>query len=166
MHDTMFSDILSRMIEYNRPDLKRINHAMKVFAFAQALCHGEDADAATRLVVGITAILHDIGVHEAERKYGSSAWNYQEQEGPKVAAGLFAHLGLDSAVLERCLYIIGNHHSYDKIDGQDFQLLVEADFMVNIFEGGEKRAARLAMADATVRTKTGRQLLLDLYGTD
>jgi len=30
--------------------------------------------------------------------------------------------------------LIGNHHTYDKIDGIDFQILVEADFLVNIYE--------------------------------
>ena len=35
-------------------------------------------------------------------------------------------------VTERVAYLIGHHHTYDKIEGMDYQILVEADFLVNI----------------------------------
>ena len=34
----------------------------------------------------------------------------------------------------RVCYLIGNHHSYAKIDDIDFQIRVEADLMVDIFK--------------------------------
>jgi len=134
MIEDIFSETIARMISYNAPDLKRINHAMKVFTFTRALCFGERASTNTQLVAGITGILHDIGIHEAERKYNSSAWHYQEKEGPGVAKNLIDNLDIDSSIKERCYYLIGKHHSYEEIDGLDFQILVEADFFVNIDE--------------------------------
>ena len=41
---------------------------------------------------------------------------------------------LDDEIIDRVCFLIGNHHSYQKIDGNDFQILVEADFLVNAFE--------------------------------
>lgn len=33
-------------------------------------------------------------------------------------------------------YLVGHHHTYKDIDGLDYQILVEADFLVNYFEDG------------------------------
>lgn len=37
-------------------------------------------------------------------------------------------------VTERVSYLVGHHHTYDHIDGMDYQILVEADFLVNFNE--------------------------------
>lgn len=166
MNDFIFSEIISKMIEYNDPDLKRINHAMKVFSFTQALCFREKVTADIQLVAGITGILHDIGIHEAEKKYNSSGWNYQEKEGPGVARGLLENMAIDQAIKERCYYIIGKHHSYKEIAGLDFQILVEADFFVNIHEDGEHSIGRRKLADEVFKTTTGKEMLLKLYGSN
>lgn len=39
-------------------------------------------------------------------------------------------------VIDRVCYLVGHHHTYDNIDGMDYQILVEADFLVNLFEDG------------------------------
>jgi hypothetical protein len=52
-------------------------------------------------------LLHDIGIHEAERKHNSRAGNWQELEGPPVAKELLKAIDLDDAVKERVLFLIG-----------------------------------------------------------
>jgi hypothetical protein len=160
--------ILDAMIRYNGSDLRRINHAIKVWGYACAIAEREAAggncDERTRTIVSYAAILHDIGIHEAERKHGSSAGNFQELEGPAVAKGVLEGIQLDADILDRVLYLIGNHHSYAKIDGTDFRILVEADFIVNIDEDGMDGKAVAAAKERIFRTTGGTALLDVLYG--
>ena len=44
-------------------------------------------------VILSAAYLHDIGIHEAERKYQSTAARYQEEEGPPIAREILIKLG-------------------------------------------------------------------------
>ena len=45
----------------------------------------------------------------------------------------------------------------------DYQILVEADFLVNIFESGMTHEAAEKVYENIFRTKTGKQLLKDLF---
>ena len=82
-----------------------------------------------------TAILHDIGIHVSEEKYGSSNGKYQEKEGPAEACKLLSSLGgYSKEQIDRICYLIAHHHTYNDIDGLDYQILVESDFLVNIYE--------------------------------
>ena len=86
------------------------------------------------------ALLHDIGIHEAERRHGSSAGPYQEQEGPAVACPLLSAAGADESEIERICWLIAHHHSCQAGENTDFRILLEADFLVNADE--DKSAAR------------------------
>lgn len=159
----MEAKALKKMAEYFARDTKRINHALKVYGFAVLIAGGEGIPEQDFRTVRIAAILHDIGIHEAERKHGSPAGKYQEMEGPSVAAELLKGFALDKDTLERVLYLIGNHHSYSKIDGIDFQILVEADFLVNIFEDGMNKDAVLKIQKNIFKTQTGGGLLAAMF---
>jgi len=74
-------DIAAEMRKLFGEDQKRIDHALSVLSFAEQILNDEPGD---REVVVAAALLHDIGIHEAERKYGSSAGRYQEIEGPPI----------------------------------------------------------------------------------
>ncbi|MDR1787344.1 MAG: HD domain-containing protein [Treponema sp.] len=156
-------DIMDAAIAYNGKDARRINHLIKVWAFARCIGRGEHCDSSTQAIVEAAALLHDIGIHEAERKYASSAGAWQEIEGPPAARALLRDAGLDSAMLERILFLIGHHHSYQAICGLDFQILVEADFLVNIFEDNMDNAAIQSIRAKIFKTKTGLKLLEQLY---
>lgn len=155
------SKVTKDMIEYYNSDVNRINHALKVYGFAK--CIGELEDIKEQETLELTAILHDIGIPDSERLYNSSAAKYQEIIGPKVAASILEKYNLPEKVLDRIYYIIGNHHTYDKIDGIDFQILVEADFLVNIFEGNYERAKIEMVKEKFFKTKTGLDLIDSLY---
>lgn len=132
--NTITTSTIQKMTEYFSSDVKRINHALKVYGFAQCIAGNENVSPNEMQVIELAAILHDIGIKEAELKYNSCSGHYQEIEGPHVARQLLSGIDLDADLLERICYLIGHHHSYHKIDGIDFQILVEADFLVNIFE--------------------------------
>ena len=123
----MVSSILKKMILYYSDDVKRVNHALKVYGFARCIARQEGLNEKEALIVDVASILHDIGIKEAERKHHSSKGKFQEIEGPPVARELLKDVALEPAILERVCYLIGNHHSYQKIDGIDFQILIEAN---------------------------------------
>ena len=66
-------------------------------------------------------------------KYGKCDGKLQEQEGPIVAQKMLSQLGFENYMVERICFLIGHHHTYDNIDGLDYQALVEADFLVNLY---------------------------------
>jgi HD superfamily phosphohydrolase YqeK len=159
----LIDNILDSAISYNGSDVKRINHLLKVFSFAHHIGIMEQCDAEIQTIIDISALLHDIGIHEAERKHNSSAGNWQEIEGPPVAQELLKGFHLDDAIKERILFLIGHHHHYKIIDDIDFQILVEADFLVNIFEDEMDEHSIENIKEKIFKTKTGIQLLEKLY---
>jgi len=87
----MIGMVLGKMILYFGSDAKRIHHAMKVYCFSYALWDDEaritglsDSDERKNTLL-LATVLHDIGIQEAERKYNSSAGQFQEIEGPSIA---------------------------------------------------------------------------------
>jgi hypothetical protein len=159
----LIDDILDAAITYNGSDVKRINHLLKVYSFAHHIGIMEKRDTKIQTIIDISAILHDIGIHEAERKHNSSAGNWQEIEGPSVAQEIFKNFALDNAIKDRVLFLIGHHHHYNIIDEIDFQILVEADFLVNIFEDGMDEHSIKNIKEKIFKTKSGIGLLEKLY---
>ena len=132
--DNQTTAVLLEMIRRNSGDQKRIEHSLKVYGYAQLLGKLEGLSPERQFVLGLTAILHDIGIHVSEAKYGYSDGQKQEIEGPPVAREILENLSVDAEVVDRVCFIISKHHTFSAIDGIDFQLLVEADFLVNSVE--------------------------------
>lgn len=110
-------------------DQKRIEHALAVLGYAERIQIVEGGDP---LVVNAAAILHDIGIRQAERKYGSSTGKYQEIEGPPIAEEILKRLDIADEVIEHVCRIIANHHSAGDIDTSEFRIVWDADWLVNI----------------------------------
>ena len=159
----MQNRVMSAMIACFGHDVRRINHALKVHAFAELIACREVDDPWTHEIVGIAALLHDIGIHEAEKKYNSPAGNFQEIEGPPIARKILSDLMVPEKSIDRVCFIIGNHHSYTKIDGIDFQILVEADLLVNSYEDEMKQDVVESVGEKVFRTETGKSLLKSMY---
>jgi hypothetical protein len=113
------------------PDEKRIKHALAVLDYAEQIQAVEGGDP---LVVKAAAILHDIGIQEAERKYGSAAGKYQQIEGPPIAKDILKRYDIDAEAVEHICKIIANHHSAKDIDTTEFRIILDADRIVNISE--------------------------------
>jgi hypothetical protein len=156
--------IIGRMTEVFGADIRRINHALKVYGFAVAIGGGEGFDAGLMEGLRYAAVLHDVGIAVSEKKYGSSAGRYQELEGPPVARAILESEGVDPAMTERICFLIGHHHTYADIDGPDYQALVEADFLVNAFEDALSPDAIRSVKTKLFRTAAGSALLSRLYG--
>jgi HD superfamily phosphodiesterase len=159
----LVAQTLSKMIEYFGTDVRRINHALKVHSFAALIAKNENLCAEIQEITEVAAILHDIGIPVSELKYGSCIGKYQEIEGPPIAREMLQKLGASPKLIERVCFLVGNHHTYTKIDGIDFQILVEADFLVNIFEDEMSASAIESALDKYFKTKTGKDILKQIY---
>lgn len=159
----LIGNILHEMMMYYTSDVRRINHFLKVYGFAKTIAENEKLNQQQQLLVEVTAIVHDIGIKISEEKYNSSAGKYQEMEGPSVAKVLLERLGVEYALIEDVCFIVGNHHTYQHINSLPFQILVEADFLVNIAEEEMSQNAIQSVKEKIFKTKTGLEILITLY---
>ena len=143
-------------------DQKRIEHALTVLNYAEQIQAAEGGDP---LVVKAAAILHDIGIVQAERKHGSTAAKYQEIEGPIIAREILAKFNLDKADVEHICRIIANHHSAKNIDTIEFRIVWDADWLVNLpmdFTDTSKEKLK-EIIDKTFKTCKGRQIAVESF---
>ena len=155
--------LIEKMMDYYAGDPKRIQHFLKVYTFAKMIGEEEALPPEELFVLRTAAIIHDIGIKVSEEKYGSSAGKYQEKEGPAVAEPLLLSCGYEEEVIDRVLFLIANHHTYDRIEGADYQILVEADFLVNLYEDGCSRETAENVKRNIFRTKAGIRCLEQMY---
>lgn len=159
----IIADVMRKMIDYFQNDVRRINHALKVYDFALIISGEIIVSEELNQVILLTAILHDIGIIQAERKHHSAGGRYQEIEGPLIARHILSQFPVSPDIIDRVCFIIGNHHSYSKVDGIDFQIIIEADFLVNIFEDSINQDAVRNIKEKFFRTETGKKLLETMY---
>mgnify|MGYP002672550905 CR=1 FL=1 len=149
------NELLLKMIAYDAKDPKRIQHFLKVYEFAKIIGESEGLDAKTQHILETAAIVHDIGIKNAEAKFGNCSGKLQEQEGPAPARELLSSLSYDSDVIERVCYLVAHHHTYTNVDGLDYQILLEADFLVNLYEDGANTSAISHALEHIFQTDTG-----------
>ena len=77
--------VTTAVIDYYQGQPKRIQHFLKVHAYAKLIGEQEGLDKEILDILEVAALTHDIGIKISEEKYNSSAGKYQEVEGPAVA---------------------------------------------------------------------------------
>ncbi len=164
MPDITVAKVMKKMVEYFRGDTKRIQHAIKVHSLVRNIALLSYLKRDKLLVLEITALLHDIGIQESERKYNSTAGHYQEMEGPPIARELLKDMNIEQDELDRISFLIGHHHSYHLIDGVDFQILIEADFLVNLYEHSIDEEGIIKIREQFFKTAVGKKILDDMFG--
>lgn len=157
----LLKDKLIKELEaYFGSDLKRINHAKKVLDYAEELLRKEGGD---WYIVVPAAILHDVGIKVAEEKYGSSAGDLQEKEGPEIAGKILLKLGFKKEEIKEICQIIRHHHSPGKVKSLNFQVVTDADWLVNLQdEPGNKDVLRKIINKVFV-TQAGQELARKIY---
>ena len=160
----MHEKLINAAIEYDRGDPKRIQHFIKVHSFARLIGVGEGLSADAMKTLEAAAILHDIGIHEGERLYGRNDGEIQQKLGPDIARQIMEVVGGYDDVKERVMYLIAHHHTYTDIDSKDLQILIEADFIVNLYEDGASMNAVKNAYDRIFVTESGKRVLKDSFG--
>jgi len=159
--DPIVDTLIQEMRHVFGDDRKRIDHALAVLGHANRIGRVEGGDP---LVIQAAAILHDIGIHEAERRYGSPAGRYQEIEGPPIAEAILRKHGVSDDCIAHVCRIIANHHSARDIDTLEFRVLWDADWLVNLPEvlQGKPDTDRKAKVFGIFKTNAGRETALHL----
>lgn len=157
-------DLFMDMIAYYDGDPKRIQHFTKVHSYARLIGIGEELDDASLFILEAAAYTHDIGIRVAEEKYGRCDGKLQEQEGPIIAQKMLSQLGFENYIVERICFLIGHHHTYDNIDGLDYQILVEADFLINLYEDDAGNRAIDKAYKRIFKTETGKKIFRLMFG--
>ena len=157
-------DLFMDMIAYYDGDPKRIQHFTKVHSYASLIGIGEELDDASLFILEAAAYTHDIGIRVAEEKYGRCDGKLQEQEGPIIAQKMLSQLGFENYIVERICFLIGHHHTYENIDGLDYQILVEADFLVNLYEDDAGNRAIDKAYKRIFKTETGKKIFRLMFG--
>lgn len=156
-------NVINAMIEYYAGDTRRIAHFIKVYGFAKAIGELENIPTDMQNILEVAAIVHDIGIKVSEKKYHSSAGNYQQIEGPPIASEMLTKLGYSENLIDRVCYLIAHHHTYQNMDGLDYQILVEADFLVNIDEDQMDLPAINSVRQKIFKTQAGINFLNNMY---
>ena len=154
--------LIDEMKKLFATDQKRIEHALGVLDFAEQIQAAAGGDP---LTVKAAAILHDIGIHEAERKYGSAADKYQEIEGPPIAEEILKKYDVTDETIEHICRIIANHHSAKNIDTTEFRIVWDADWLINIpadFPSASKEKLQ-EIVEKTFKTNEGRKIATELF---
>ncbi len=127
-----------QMFAYEKGNPERIAHLAKVHDYARTIGLLEGLDEETLATLEAAALVHDIGIKVSLEKYGSSRGDLQEKEGPPLSRNLLTKLSFPSSMIERVAFLVGHHHTYTNIEGIDYQILVESDFLVNLQENKNK----------------------------
>ncbi|MCK9364050.1 MAG: HD domain-containing protein [Syntrophales bacterium] len=155
------------MKRYFKQDFKRIGHATRVARYAEQIGREEKGDL---MVILCAAYLHDIGIHEAERKYNSTAAHYQEEEGPPIAREILVRLGAGEEITEEVCDIVGHHHHPRPEETVNFKAVYDADLIVNLEENkqaekiGEEKL--IPIIEAAFLTASGRKLAKEMLLKD
>lgn len=157
------SDAITKMIAISEGNQHDICHFMKVWGFARTIGEAEGLEERTRMILELAAVVHDIACPSLREQYGNAPGHLQEIEGPPLVREFYKDAGMDEEMLDRICYLIAKHHTYTNVDGLDYQILLEADFLVNAGEHENDRKAVPKFHDRVFRTRTGIALLEDMY---
>ena len=158
------SEAIAKMISMSNGNQHDICHFLKVWGFARTIGVAENLDERTLMILELSAVVHDIACPMLREEHGSAPGSLQEEAGPPLVREFFKDAGMDEEMLERICYLVGHHHTFSNVDGLDYQILLEADFLVNAGEHEKDLKAVGKFREKVFKTMTGLTLLDDMYG--
>lgn len=160
------NDLFMEMIRYESGCPQRIQHFTKVHAYARWIGKQEHLPPDQQHMLETAALVHDIGIKESLSRYGDASGRHQEELGPDIARAMLQKLEYAPDVIDRVCYLVGHHHTYGQVDGLDYRILVEADFLVNLFEDNSSPEAIRHAYEAVFRTTSGKALCRAMFRLD
>ena len=158
------AEFMEKMIVFSKENMHDIDHFMKVWAYAKTIGELENIDDETQYILEIAALTHDIACPLCREKYGNTNGKYQEEEGAWLVKDFLADIGLTSVQIERVAYLVGHHHTFQRIDGLDYQILIEADFIVNAAESAYSKENIANFAETIMRTNSAKRITAEVFG--
>ena len=157
------AELTEQMIVFSNGNLHDITHFITVWTYAKTIGELEGLKPDTQYLLEASAIVHDIACPLCREKYGHADGKLQEKEGPALVRAFLADSGMTEAQKERIAYLVGHHHTLSGIEGDDYQILIEADYLVNADEAAFSRENILNTRAHLFKTATGTALLDSIY---
>ena len=156
-------EIMIKMIAFSKGNTHDINHFIKVHTYAKTIGESEGLDPDTLFILEAAAIVHDIACPLCREKYGNTNGKMQEKEGIPLTHEFFGGSDLTAKQIERIAYLVGHHHTLTDITDTDYQILIEADYLVNSDEMSFPKDKIKSFRDKYFKTETGKKILNTIY---
>ena len=170
-------NVFLKMVEMYEGQPERIQHFTKVHSYAAYIGRQEKLDEKTMFILETAAYTHDIGIKKAE-DFTSKRMDHSpvkrvelhchtkmsDMDGVSDVASIIKKAkewGME-AVIERVKYLIAHHHTYSNIQGIDLQILIEADFLVNLYEHSDESVASKVL-EKIFKTASGTKLCKTMF---
>ncbi len=157
------AEITKKFIEYSDGNLHDINHFMKVYVYAKTIGECENLGEKEQFILEVAALIHDIACPLCREKYGNTNGKYQEIESDGLARAFLSDLNLPESDIDRIAFLTSHHHTYTDVDGMDYQILLEADYLVNADESHYSQENVRNADDKIFKTATGKEILRSIY---
>lgn len=163
MTDNLISRAVEKMVDYYQGNKHDVAHFIKVYTYAKTIGELEQLDADTQQILELAAIVHDIACPLCRIKYGNTNGKNQEAESPALVEPFLAELSVPQDKIERISWLVAHHHTYTNVDRIDYQILLEADYLVNADESEYSLKAIQTTYERVFKTESGRRLLRSIY---
>lgn len=157
------AELTEQMIVFSNGNLHDITHFITVWTYAKTIGELEGLKPDTQYLLEAAAIVHDIACPLCREKYGHADGKLQEKEGPALVRAFLADSGITEAQKERIAYLVGHHHTLSGIEGDDYQILIEADYLTNASEQGYSAANIEHFRNTIMKTESGKKLAAALF---
>ena len=157
------SQIMQKVISFSEGNIHDIDHLIRVWAYARTIGELEHTDADTQYLLEIAALTHDIACPLCRTKYGNTDGKHQESEGAILVRDFLRDTDLSEAQIDRVAFLVGHHHTYTAVDGKDYQILLEADYIANASENGYSKENVRRFMEKIMRTDSGKALTRQIF---
>ena len=154
---------IEKMTDFYKGNIHDIYHFLKVWAFAKNIGEAEGLDPKTQETLEMAAVVHDIACPLCREKYGNTSGKHQEEESAPLVAEFFKDVPAGELDVERITWLVTHHHTYTNVEGMDYQILLEADFLVNAGESEYSKQAIENFCRKVFRTEAGTHLLKSMF---
>lgn len=158
------SEIMEKMLHFSNGSLHDINHLIAVWSYAKTIGELEQLDPETQFILEVAAITHDIACPVIRDESGYTDHKLQETKGSVLVREFLADAGMTDEQIERVSYLVGHHHTLNAVDGLDYQILIEADFIVNTCEKCWQGEKVRHFSDTVMKTASGKRIIKAVFG--
>ena len=111
----------------------------------------------------MAAVVHDIACPLCRKKYGNADGKHQELEGGTLVREFLHDTGLTPAQVDRVAYLVSHQHTQTDNDGIDYQILIEADYIVNAAENEYSKENIKGFINKVMQTNSGSMLARQIF---
>ena len=152
------SQIMEKMIAVSDGNIHDIDHFIRVWTYAKTIGELEHIALETQYILEVAAITHDIACPLCREKYGNTNGKHQEKEGVPLVKAFLSDSGMTKEQIDRVAFLVGHHHTFKGIEGLDWQILIEADYIAHAAENGYSREKIKGFVQKFMKTESGIRL--------